>query len=372
MQQWISGDRRSGSVRTANSSGNVTQERLTRIGTWFSLGLGLAQVAMPGQMARMIGVRDTDDARMMMRLVGVRELVAGLGLISGRWSGGWFSFRTGGDLMDLTLLGAAFSGRGSDTGRLSMATAMVLGATAMDVLGALELGGRSDRPYSPTTPGRLTPTTKTIVVNREPADVYQFWLRFDQFPRFMRHLKQVSVRKDGTSHWEAYGPGGQLYGWDAEVVENRPNELIAWRSRPGGDVENEGSVRFERAPGGRGTLVRVNLRYAPPAGAVGSAIASLLGREPGQEVQEDLRRFKQVIETGEVMLSDANIHRSAHPARPDDASFRLPKPVPGAGPVESAHDDGGTNRGWPEPDDRPAHRADADTTAGEPVRGGTR
>jgi uncharacterized membrane protein len=231
-----------------------------------------------------------------------------------------------------------------------------------------------DRRHSPTTSGRLSPTTQTIVVNREPADVYQFWLRFDQFPRFMKHLRQVSVRKDGTSHWQAYGPGGQLYEWDAEIVQDRPNELIAWRSRPGGDVQNDGSVRFERAPGGRGTLVRVNLRYAPPAGAAGSAIAALFGREPGQEVQDDLRRFKQVIETGEVVLSDASLHQGAHPARPDDATFRLRKPVPGAGPAPSPHgQDAAEHDARPEPGDRPAQRADANSdVAGEPVRGGTR
>lgn len=246
------------------------------------------------------------------------------------------------------------------------------GLSAAALAGAYLFTRRRDGRQSPTTSGRLSATTRTIVVNREPADVYQFWLRFDQFPRFMRHLKQVSIRKDGTSHWKAYGPGGQLYEWDAEIVQDRPNELIAWQSRPGGDVQNEGSVRFERAPGGRGTLVRVNLRYDPPAGAAGSAIARLLGREPGQEVQEDLRRFKQVIETGEVVLSDASIHRRAHPARPDEASFRLPTPVPGAGPVESEHDDARDSRTWPEPDDRPAYRADADADVAEPIRGGTR
>jgi uncharacterized membrane protein len=247
------------------------------------------------------------------------------------------------------------------------------GVSAVALVAAYLLTRSSRERYSPTSFGRLAPTTQTIIVNREPADVYQFWLGFDQFPRFMKHLKQVSVRKDGTSHWRAYGPGGQLYEWDAEIVENRPNELIAWRSRPGGDVTNEGSVRFERAPGGRGTLVRVNLRYAPPAGAVGSAVATLLGREPGQEVQEDLRRFKQVIETGDVVHSDASIHRSAHPARPDEASFRLWKPVPGAGPVQPAHgQDDAEHDAWPDADDRPADRANADDVTAEPVRGGTR
>jgi len=248
-----------------------------------------------------------------------------------------------------------------------------LGVTAVGLAGAAKLLRDHDERHSPTSSGRLTPTTKTIVVNREPEDVYQFWLNFEQFPRFMKHLKQISVRKDGRSHWIARGPGGQNYEWNAEVVEDRPNELISWRSLPGGDADNEGSVRFERAPGGRGTLVRVNLRYSPPAGAAGAAIAMLLGREPGQEVQEDLRRFKQVIETGEVVLSDASVHARPHPARPPAGTFRLPKQMPGAGPVQPAHeDDATTHDAWPEADDAPAQRAEADeaTTAGS--RGGDR
>jgi uncharacterized protein YndB with AHSA1/START domain len=219
----------------------------------------------------------------------------------------------------------------------------------------------------------LTPTTKTIVVNRAPEDVYQFWLGFEQFPRFMKNLKQVSVRKDGRSHWVARGPAGQTYEWDAEVTEDRPNELIAWRSLPGGDVENEGSVRFERAPGGRGTLVRVNLRYAPPAGGVGASVAVLFGTEPGQEVQEDLRRFKQIVETGEVVLSDASVHKRPHPARPPEGTFRFPKPVPGAGPAQPAHrEDDATHDAWPEPDDRPSRRAEADDVPAAAARGGAR
>jgi uncharacterized membrane protein len=258
-----------------------------------------------------------------------------------------------------------------------------LGVTALGLYGARQLWKSTDGRHSPTTANRLATTTRTIVVNREIGDVYGFWSNFESFPRFMRHLKQVSVRKDGRSHWKAYGPGGLLYEWDAEVVQTRPDELIAWRSLPGADVENEGSVRFERAPGGRGTLVRVNLRYSPPAGAAGRAVAMLLGREPGQEVQEDLRRFKQVIETGEVVLSDANVHGGPHPARPPEDPYRLPTPVAGAGPVRSAMRDdvpaqpagrAGTPEGdsWPDPDDRPARRSEVDDAAVIAARGGDR
>jgi uncharacterized membrane protein len=276
---------------------------------------------------------------------------------------------------------ALFRSRRRKTGWMrSRWTMAAVGVTVVGLAGAAKLLRDHDERHSPTSFSRLTLTTRTIVVNREPNDVYQFWLAFDQFPRFMKHLKQVSVRKDGRSHWIASGPGGQNYEWDAEVVENRPNELISWRSLPGGDVDNEGSVRFERAPGGRGTLVRVNLRYAPPAGAAGAAIAMLLGREPGQEVQEDLRRFKQIVETGEVVLSDASVHGRSHPARPPEGTFRLPKPVPGSGPAVAAQDtdaaahrdDAPEHAAWPEPDDRPSRRSEADDVTASAARGGGR
>src|SRR4051812_35671878 len=140
----------------------------------------------------------------------------------------------------------------------------------------------------------------------------------------MRYLESVRMIDGRRSHWQARGPGGKRFEWDAEIVENRPNELIAWRSLPGSEVETAGSVRFERAPGGRGTLVRVNLRYDSPLGPVGTAVATLLGREPGQEIADDLRRFKQVIETGEVVRSEASIHDRPHPARPPEQPVPLP------------------------------------------------
>jgi len=165
-------------------------------------------------------------------------------------------------------------------------------------------------------------TTKSVVVNRQPGEVYAFWQDFTNFPRFMLHLDEVRDLGGGRSHWVAKGPGGMPVEWDAQTTQDRPNELIAWRSLPGADIDNEGSVRFERAPGGRGTLVRVNLRYDPPAGVLGKAVATLLNTEPGQQVSDDLRRFKQLMETGEVVRSDASIHLTMHPARPPE------RPVP--------------------------------------------
>ena len=301
--------------------------------TWISLGLGIAQLVAPAKMSRLIGFRDAPDTHSLVRLCGAREVAAGLGLLSGVQQDAWMGVRLGGDLVDVALLTSALTSRGTNRTRLLATTAMVLGATALDVIGAVRASRAARQPHSPTSGSRDTPTTHTVVVNRAPEDVYQFWLNFENFPRFMKNLESVTMSGNGRSHWAALGPGGKRFEWDAEIVENRPNELIRWRSTPGADVDNAGSVRFERAPGGRGTLVRVNLRYSPPAGALGSAVSMLFGAEPGQEVAEDLRRFKQVMETGEVVRSDASIHHSMHSARPPEGPVRLQDPFHLGGPT---------------------------------------
>ncbi len=148
--------------------------------------------------------------------------------------------------------------------------------------------------------------TKVITVNRPPDEVYGFWQNFENFPRFMSHLESVQTNGNGRSHWKATGPAGTTVEWDAEVVDDVPNHLIAWRSLEGADVPNSGSVRFTPAPRGFGTEVTVELEFRLPAGALGAAVSKLFGEEPGQQLRDDLRRFKQVIETGEVVRSDGS------------------------------------------------------------------
>jgi uncharacterized membrane protein len=134
-----------------------------------------------------------------------------------------------------------------------------------------------------------------------PVDeVYRFWRRLDNLPRFMAHLYRVTEGPDGRSHWVAAGPAGLEVQWDAEIINEVENEVIGWRSLPGADVATAGSVRFDKTRGGRGTQVTVHLQYAVPGGRAGAAIASLFGREPSQTIREDLRRLKQVLEAGEM------------------------------------------------------------------------
>jgi uncharacterized membrane protein len=141
---------------------------------------------------------------------------------------------------------------------------------------------------------------QSFTVNRSPWDLYQFWRDFENLPRFMHHLKSVKVLDSNRSHWEARGPAGTTVEWDATIINDEENALIAWRSLDGADVDNAGSVRFLPAPEGRGTEVKVVIEYIPPAGRLGAALAKIFGEAPDQQIQEDLRRFKQLMETGEI------------------------------------------------------------------------
>jgi uncharacterized membrane protein len=120
----------------------------------------------------------------------------------------------------------------------------------------------------------------------------------------MLHLQSVRPTGEGRTHWIANGPAGVKVEWDAEITNDRPNECISWRSLENADIDNSGTVHFERAAGGRGTIVRVTMYYSPPAAGIATAVASMLGQHPEQEIAKDLRRFKQVLETGDVVTTE--------------------------------------------------------------------
>jgi uncharacterized membrane protein len=155
-----------------------------------------------------------------------------------------------------------------------------------------------------------------VTVGRPVTEVYSFWRNFENLPRFMTHLESVEVLEGRRSHWVALGPAGVRLEWDAETIEDRPNDLISWRSIPGGNVDTAGHVRFRPAPGNRGTEIVVEMRYDPPGGVVGATIAMFFGRSGEQVVTRDLHAFKSVMEVGEVVHSDASIHDRQHPAQP--------------------------------------------------------
>jgi uncharacterized membrane protein len=189
----------------------------------------------------------------------------------------------------LALVGGSLIYRGA-TGHCNMYEAM----------GINTAGTGSDNPVVSVPAGRGIKVEQSVTVNKSPAELYHFWRNFENLPRFMNHLEAVHVTGSNRSHWVAKAPAGRTVEWDAEIYNEKENELIAWRSLAGADVDSAGSVHFQAAPGGRGTEVKVVLKYDPPGGIVGAAIARLFGEEPSQQIEEDLRRFKQVMETGET------------------------------------------------------------------------
>jgi uncharacterized membrane protein len=141
---------------------------------------------------------------------------------------------------------------------------------------------------------------EVVTINRPADELYWFWRDFARLSSFMQNLVSVEQFDARRSHWTAKGPAGQPVEWNAEIINEIPDELIAWRTIDGADVVSAGSVAFRPAPGGRGTEVRVRLQYDPPGGKFGSGVAWLFGREPSQTIREDLCRFKQLMETGEI------------------------------------------------------------------------
>lgn len=301
-------------------------ERLARGLGWFSIGLGLAEVAAPEAVARAIGIErrrsggaedylpaalrpQHDSIAPVLRLLGMREIASGLGIFSQNRPAGWLWARVAGDIVDLAYLGSL--AHRADARRLMAAAVAVAGVTALDVLCGRQLSRNQPQGARLTESDGSIRITASMSINRPPAECYAFWRDFANLPRIMQHLESVTVLDDRRSHWRAKAPAGSTVEWDAELIEDHPNELIAWRSVEGAQVFNEGSVRFQAAPKGHGTVVRIALRYLPPAGALGAAVARLLGEEPEVQVRDDLRRFKRYVETGDDICTDGQPHGPA-------------------------------------------------------------
>ena len=291
---------------------STSAKRLAKGLGWFSIGLGLAELLAPRAIASISGVSNKHTG--LIRLYGLREIGAGITIFAqkkpteGVWS------RVVGDAIDLTSLGIAATNPEAKLGRVAFATANVVAVTALDVICAMQLSSSSNQGIH---------AQGTCIVNLPPEEVYNFWRDFQNLPRFMRHLESVVDMGDGRSRWKAKGPAGTEVEWDATIIADVPGEVITWRSLEGSDVDNAGAVRFERATGGRGTIIKVNIEYNPIGGVLGAAVAKLFGEEPEQQMDDDLRRFKQILEIGEVVVSDATLYGTGYfeqrPARPASA-----------------------------------------------------
>ena len=263
---------------------------------WFSIGLGTAALAAPRLVCWLSGSRSPT----IMRLVGMRQLAAGIGILTQRDREPWLWSRVIGDTFDLAALSVALAGRGR-RGRAAAALAAVAGVTALDVLAALRLAGSRTGQVAPGVAGQTDIyLERSIAVSKSPQECYRFWRSLENLPRFMQTLESVRSLDERRSHWMTKGPLGTRLEWTSEITTERPGEEIAWRTLEDSGAAHAGSVRFEPAPAGRGTIVRVSLHYSPFGGTLGAGLVKLLGHDPQSRIREDLRRFKQVMETGEI------------------------------------------------------------------------
>jgi uncharacterized membrane protein len=318
----------------------MTDDKLTRMLGWASVGLGAPLLLAPAGSARAIGIEDGPRQRATVTGVGARELMAAAGLLGTR-SPIWLWARVAGDLVDLALLGDVLRNRTLTTrvvktalkkqdreglGRIVAATAAVAAITGLDAYAAITRSRRSRRSRRRGRENMIS-LTATVTVTRPRQEVYAHWRQLENLPDFMAHLDHVTTTGPRTSHWRASAPFGKTVEWNAQITEDIPGERIAWRSLDGSAIGNEGDVRFRQAPegtdAGPDTEVHVQLRYSMPARKLGGALARYFGEDPHQQLDDDLRRFKQVLETGEVVRSEgaprgkrARQEFPQHPARP--------------------------------------------------------
>ena len=284
------------SSRPSNGNGATANgaDKLARSLGWFSIGLGVAEVLAPRRVANAAG---TNNHSAWIRAFGVREIVSGVGILTNPQPARWVWSRVGGDLLDLAALGVALKKSRSDRATTAASFAAVAGITALDVIAARRVSAHAPE----NSPSQRV--EGGIIVNRSREDCYRQWRNFQDLPSFMSYLQSVSDNGDGRTHWVAAGPGDITAEWDAEIVDDVPGQRISWRSVEGSAIYNSGSVEFDEAPGGRGTMVRVQMDFSSPAGAV-TTLARSFGKHPEQMVKKDLRRFKQVMETGEAITTE--------------------------------------------------------------------
>ena len=294
--------------RDVGSDGKLDARRVARALGWFSVALGAVEVLAPRRFSRALGARGTPIAAMLAAFCGLREMAAGVGILTTRRPAGWMGSRVAGDVMDVTLLMGALLSPRARRGRLLAAAAGVIPVMVLDAKCAQQLSGAAgSRPGSARTRRRVT-------VDRPPEELYRFWRDFSNLPRFMRRIESVRAADDRRSHWTARAPGGLPLEWDSEITDEQPNERIGWRSLPGAPVETTGTVHFHPAAGGRGTQVTVEMEYVPPGRELTTQLLKLIGQSPDQDLGEDLRRFKSLMETGQIIVTDDRLRGGAQPS----------------------------------------------------------
>jgi uncharacterized membrane protein len=294
--------RRRHQPRTAEPAGGIPEsQRLARGLGYTSLGLGAAQVGAPRLVAWLTGTRPSRAHKSVMRAMGFRELAVGTGLLSASTTSPWLWARAAGDVVDLALLGSGLASSQVGRRRRVLAIATVAGVTVCDVVAGWRIAATEGTSGDSSTRTHLRAFS---TIRCEPEEAYRYWRNFENFPNFMDHVESVRVTGETLSHWRVKGPAGSHLEWDAEIIRDDPSSLISWQTLPGAAISHQGGVRFRKAPGGEGTEVSLDIVYSQPAGFAGGLAARLLGEHPQQQVFDDLRRFKHLIEVGSAAAAD--------------------------------------------------------------------
>jgi uncharacterized membrane protein len=327
LPAWKSANKRDGLPRRAESS--AARWLADGLGV-FSLALGALELAAPAQVARTAGMPDSPEQLRSLRAAGVREIVTGVGLLQSQRATPWAWARVAGDALDMAGVVRATVRRGSSS-RLMVTSGVLLGIAALDVWLASTSNGKTSAARGSSLGrdrARGVELRAAVTIRRSPQDLYQAWRDLQRLPQIVTHLESVHVIDHTRSRWRAKAPAGITLEWEAELTVDRENMFIEWRSLPDADVEHAGRVSFVEAPGDRGTEVQVEIIMRPPGGVLGRGLAQLLHDLPETALENDLRRFKQLMELGEPVRSDASIHAGRHPAQPTQSRVRYDRSLP--------------------------------------------
>ena len=242
-----------------------------------------------------------------MRAYGLREIGTGIGILAAEDPASWIWGRVGGDALGLATVAGGFGG--SRRGSALLALVALGGVTAVDVACGRQLGRDRERTGSngrgAGAPADAPEAERSITIGKTAQELYERWRRPDTLTRVMAPFATVRASEGGTTHWQVAGPLGQSLDWETETTGDHPGEATGWQSLPGARVPSEGSIRFRPATGGRGTVATLRVRFDRPGGLIGDAAAKLLGGlVPATIADTALRRFKSLVETGEIPTTE--------------------------------------------------------------------
>jgi uncharacterized membrane protein len=263
----------------------------------------------------MIGLPGDADDQNVMRVVGAREIASGVAILAQAKPTPGLWLRVGGDVMDLALLRSAMESPRAHRNRVTAATLAVLGITAADVISSAMMTAEPDAPYE-AMQARDIEIAAAVTVQAPIAEVFALWDGFQGLPRFMNNAASVQLTGERQSRWSILGPARTTLEWDVQITDSQPNEQVSWSTVEGSPFSAQGSVRFRQAPGGRGTQVIFDAHFRPPGGELGKTIAKPLVETVRLKIGSDLRRFKQLVELGEIVQSDDSIVPGPNPAQP--------------------------------------------------------